>query len=366
MSKNRRIRDTSASPRQGSSAGRRREVIGVVSLGAAIFMLIAVVSLQAGQLVMGPFGRQVASLFYGLAGVCGYFLIALAVVAAIRTLIEREPIMPIVIVIGAVIGIVSLAILAHLVAAGYRVAGHGPGGAIGEHFGEILRAVVSTAGTALLALVGLAVAAVVATPLRTRDVLHAVGGVVRIAAGAIAHAALAVALFWRDVFRAMLPDRERDIDDDDDDEIEVDDRDVLEVADDETGGEPVIIGRAVRRKRRSPAEAAAVATVESVPVDVDAADRAAALTDRVATELDLVAAAAALGAGEAPAATAASPRTKRTRFANGTPAPAVGDDAPGVLEPAPPLDPLEAAATPSVPTGPVIVEPRFKNADKAT
>src|SRR6185503_9196174 len=309
---------------------------------------------------------QVASLFYGLAGVCGYFLIALAVVAAIRTLIEREPIMPIVVVIGAVIGAVSLAILAHLVAAGYRVAGHGPGGAIGEHFGEILRAVVSTAGTALLALVGLVVAAVVATPLRTRDVLHAVGGVVRIAAGAIAHAALAVARFWRDVFRAMLPDRERDIDDDDDDEIEVDDRDVLEVADDETGGEPVIIGRAVRRKRRSPAEAAAVATVESVPVDVDAADRAAALTDRVATELDLVAAAAALGAGEAPAATAASPRTKRTRFANGTPAPAVGDDAPGVLEPAPPLDPLEAAATPSVPTGPVIVEPRFKNADKAT
>src|SRR5678815_2289367 len=206
MSKNRRIRDTSVGPRPGGSTGRRREVIGVVSLGAAIFMLIAVVSLQAGQLVMGPFGRQVASLFYGLAGVCGYFLIALAVVAAIRTLIEREPIMPIVVVIGAVIGAVSLAILAHLVAAGYRVAGHGPGGAIGEHFGEILRAVVSTAGTALLAVVGLVVAAVVATPLRTRDVLHAVGGVIRIAGGAIAHAALAVARFWRDVFRAMLPD----------------------------------------------------------------------------------------------------------------------------------------------------------------
>jgi len=59
MSKNRRIRDTSVGPRPGGSTGRRREVIGVVSLGAAIFMLIAVVSLQAGQLVMGPFGRQV-------------------------------------------------------------------------------------------------------------------------------------------------------------------------------------------------------------------------------------------------------------------------------------------------------------------
>ena len=363
MSKNRRIRDTSVGPRPGGSTGRRREVIGVVSLGAAIFMLIAVVSLQAGQLVMGPFGRQVASLFYGLAGVCGYFLIALAVVAAIRTLIEREPIMPIVVVIGAVIGAVSLAILAHLVAAGYRVAGHGPGGAIGEHFGEILRAVVSTAGTALLALVGLVVAAVVATPLRTRDVLHAVGGVIRIAGGAIAHAALAVARFWRDVFRAMLPDRERDIDDDDD-EIEVDDRDVLEVADDEAGGEPVIIGRAVRRKKRAPAELAGAASAESVPAELEAADPGAALTDRVATEIDLAAVPAAAATGEPPSPAAGRPR--RTRFASGTQAPAPADDAPGALEAAPPLDPLEAAAAASVPSGPVIVEPRFKNADKAT
>src|SRR5689334_9758060 len=108
MSKNRKIRDTSVGPRPGGpagSTGRRREVAGVVSLGAAIFLLVAVVSLQAGQLVMGPFGRYVASLFYGVAGVCGYFLIALAVVAAIRTLIEREPIMPIAVVIGTVVGV---------------------------------------------------------------------------------------------------------------------------------------------------------------------------------------------------------------------------------------------------------------------
>src|SRR3954469_17802351 len=104
MSKNRRIRDTSVSPREpresgregrsGASTGRRREVLGVVVLGAAIFLLIALVSLQAGALVMGPFGRSMAGLFYGIAGVCGYLLIALAVVAAIRMLIEREPIMP--------------------------------------------------------------------------------------------------------------------------------------------------------------------------------------------------------------------------------------------------------------------------------
>src|SRR5512142_581819 len=104
MSKNRRIRDTSVSPREGSN-GRRREVLGVVGLGAAIFLLVALVSLQAGQMIMGPFGRATASLFYGVAGVCGYFLIAFAIVAAIRTLIEREPVMPPLVVIGALLGV---------------------------------------------------------------------------------------------------------------------------------------------------------------------------------------------------------------------------------------------------------------------
>jgi DNA segregation ATPase FtsK/SpoIIIE, S-DNA-T family len=366
MSKNRRIRDTSVGPRAGGSTGRRREVIGVVSLGAAIFLLIALVSLQAGQLVMGPFGRWVASQFYGIAGVCGYFLIALAVVAAIRTLIEREPIMPIVVVIGTVIGAVSLAILSHLAAGGYRIAGHGPGGALGEHFGEILRAVISTAGTALLGLVGLVVAAVVATPLRTRDVLNAIGGAAHTIGRAFALAVLAVARFWRDVFRAMLPDRERDVDDDDDvDELEVDERDVLEVADDEAAGDPVIIGRAVRRKKRPVLEALGTAEVQSGPAELHAAAAggsatATGMSDRGATEIEVVAAPIVPSPGDAPA----PPRSKRTRFASGTQAPPT-DDAPGVLEAAPPLDPLESAA-PGLPSGPVIVEPRFKNADKAT
>src|SRR3954469_8873269 len=175
MSKNRKIRESSESTPRGGSE-RRREVMGVIGLGAALFLLVAMVSLQAGRLVMGPFGRSSAGMFYGLAGVCGYFLIALAVVAAIRMLIEREPVMPLTIAAGTAIGVVSLAMLAHLVAADYRVMGHGPGGAIGEHLAEILRAVISTAGTAMLACIGLVVAVVVATPLRMRDVLHMIGG----------------------------------------------------------------------------------------------------------------------------------------------------------------------------------------------
>jgi len=366
MSKNRRIRDTSVTPRESGesgSTGRRREVLGVVGLGAAIFLLIALVSLQAGQLIMGPFGRGAASLVYGIAGICSYFWIALAVVAAIRMLIEREPILPGGLAAGGLIGIVALAILAHLAASGYRVAGAGPGGAIGEHLGEILRAVVSTAGTVLLGLVGLVVATVVATPLRMRDVLRAIGSAMRAAGGVLLRAGLAVARFWGAVFRAMLPDRDREDEEDDgedeaedagDEAVEIDERDVLELSDDEAASEPVIIGRPAKKKKRA-------------PVGIEVVDDAeAAAGPRPSPVLEVVAGPVA-PAALAASSDAAAARPRRTRFASGTQAPAITDDAPATLPAAPPLEPQEAGPPlPGGAAGPVIVEPRFKNADKAT
>src|SRR5438876_747400 len=117
MSKNRKFKGPS-----GSSGDRRREVLGVIGLGGALFLLIATISLQTGQLVMGPFGRSTASAFYGLAGLCGYLVIALAIAAAVRALIEREPVMPVLVAVGAAIAVVSLATLVHLAFAHYRVA----------------------------------------------------------------------------------------------------------------------------------------------------------------------------------------------------------------------------------------------------
>src|SRR6185369_13059674 len=114
MSKNRKIKDTSA-----RSGDRWREVFGVLGLGAALFLGIAMLSLQLGRMVMGPFGAASAGLFYGLAGVCGYVLVGLGLAAAIRTLLERDPVMPVTIAIGAAIGVISLATLVHLAAPGY-------------------------------------------------------------------------------------------------------------------------------------------------------------------------------------------------------------------------------------------------------
>ena len=326
MSRNRKIQNTSV-----SGTDRRREVVGVIGLGAGLFLLIAMISLQAHTLVMGPFGRSMASLFYGIAGVCGYLLIALAVVAAIRTLLDRQPVMPVTIAAGTLLGMVALATLIHLIAPSYRVLGHGPGGALGEHLAEILRAVISTAGTAMLAVIGLVVAIVIATPLRMRDVLHAIWGVLCVVGDALRTATFAFAKFWADVFRAILPEKgERD---DDDDDVEEDD--ILEATDDERGPEPVII----ERTEKSPIE-----VVELTP------EKKKRKKEPQKTEIDFAVpgpAAEEPGASVAPEpAVAAKPR----RMPKGTEAPPITDPTPAPTDHA----------------GPVIFEPKFKAQDKAT
>jgi S-DNA-T family DNA segregation ATPase FtsK/SpoIIIE len=360
MSKNRKIKETSA-----GTGDRRREVFGVIGLGAGLFLLVAMISLQVGAMVMGPFGRWSAGLFYGLAGVCGYALVGLGIVAAIRMLVEREPVMPGTIAAGTVIGVISLATLVHLVAPGYRVAGHGPGGLVGEHLAEVLRAVISTAGTALLGCVGLVVAAVVATPLRMRDVLRAIGRVA-VAAGGLAKAGVyAFVRFWADVLRAILPERRGEDDEDDEDA----DDDVLEVGETDRVAEPEIIERGAGRKKKP-----AHATEPDLPA-----------SSSIIVEDATAGAVAAAADGDAALASDAAPdrgdrgkRGKRARLAAGTQPPPAADDT-GVTPPAgkPELvvvdDAFEAAAAaaaaagaPAAPgAGPVIVESRFKGNDRA-
>jgi S-DNA-T family DNA segregation ATPase FtsK/SpoIIIE len=301
---------------------------------------------------MGPFGQGCASLFYGIAGVCGYIVIVAGATAAVRTLIVKKPIMPLSIAAGIGIGVVALATLAHLAASSYRVAGHGPGGAIGEHLGEILRAVISTAGTALLACIGLVVAVVVATPLRMRDVLLGIGHGLRACGRGLRAAAVAVARFWGDVFRAILPDRGVDDDDLDDDtaDLEVADDDVLEIGDDDHVEEPVIIERTV------PTTMSLDDSAEIVPL------KKKKEKPKQHTEMDL----AVPGPNPNELAAAATstqpahplPRPRRSRMASGT-------DIPEML-PTPPVaevPQIDEVVSAPADAGPVIVESRFKVAD---
>ncbi|HLL25672.1 MAG TPA: DNA translocase FtsK 4TM domain-containing protein, partial [Kofleriaceae bacterium] len=301
-------------------------MIGVIGLGVGLFLFIAMLSLQAGRLVMGPFGKTSAGLFYGLAGVPGYFLIALGLVAAVRCLLERDPVMPILVTVGVVIGVFSLATLVHLAAPTYRVAGYGPGGAIGEHFAEVFRAVISTAGTALLGLVGLVVAAVVATPLRMRDVLRAIGRGLVWALGGVRAGLYAFAGFWADVFRAILPGKDHSNDEDDEEE------NVLEVDEDDGVVDPLIIERG-----------ASAAAEEKKPRKKKTAQ---------GTEIDFAPPAQLV---EEPAAELPKP-PKRSRMAHGTQAPEIEEAKADAAKPEPAL---------ADDAGPVIVESRFKNVDKA-
>jgi S-DNA-T family DNA segregation ATPase FtsK/SpoIIIE len=351
MSKNRKVRDSSASPKTESD--RRHEVLGVIGLGAALFLLVAMLSLQANALVMGPFGRATAGLFYGLAGVCGYALIALLAIASVRTLLERDPIMPIVIAAGTIIGIVSVATLVHLAFSGYRVAGHGPGGAIGEHLAEILRAVISTAGTALLAIVGLVVAVVVATPLRMGDVVRAIGRAIAAVGRALKAAAFAIARFCADVVRAILPERDdrEDRDEDDLDESEPE-ADVMEVADDESGSEPVIHDRSQptpkkKREKKDPQQTEVDFAPPAIEVIEAGADHAEPVSAKDSVKEPVIA------------------KAKRSRFPSGTKAPPVAEAGEPALVVVDEPGPGEVAGAANGADGPMIVESRFKHADKA-
>ncbi len=355
-------------------------MVGVVGLGAALFLLVAMVSLQGHKLVMGPFGRASASAVYGFAGLCGYFLIALAAIAAVRTLLERKPVMPISITAGVIIGVVSLATLAHLAAPGYRVAGHGPGGAVGEHLAEVLRAVISTAGTALLGLVGLVVAVVVATPLRMGDVLRAIGRALATVGHGAKHGLFAFGRFWADVFRAILPGgRDEDADDGDDDEDDdavprAKKQDAFEVSDDEHGDEPQIIERTIPNALDGAPKKARKKQQQDTDLDPDAFT--AVEPEYPQHLLDAEKAEAGGRKDKAPL-----PKPRRARMAAGTVAPDLDEDesegmapviaavaaanaaaAPAAGKPAAVIVEDAPVARPVVPS--LIVESRFKHADK--
>ncbi len=313
----------------------------------AAFVLLSLISYQAHGMLMGPFGRALARLAYGLCGIPVYALVVLIGVTAIRGLMERKPAMPMQLGLGVALGAVATAVLIHLAFSGYRIEGRGPGGAIGENLAEVLRAVISTAGTALLASVALLVAVIIATPLRMRQVLGWIGFGAKGAGSTAAAGAGAAARFVGDVVRAILPERDRD--EYENEQADEADALALESAEAEAihSDPPIIVGRGddnvvelkprrAKKKDTTDIDLPAVAEVVALPEpekdgSKDKPARKKKTADALApTELALVTSLAT-----APAATAAAIDAAL--------------DAP-------------AAALPA----PLIVESRFKHADKAT
>jgi S-DNA-T family DNA segregation ATPase FtsK/SpoIIIE len=237
-------RQRSAPRGGGRSGGRSREIVGIVGLGSSIFLLASLLSLQAGGgTLMGPFGRSIASAVYGLTGMCAYLVAVGIIVVSIRLLMDRESAVAWNEGVGIGIGLFCLTTLMHLVGGEYRVDGHASGGVIGEHFAEVLRAVISTAGTAVLAATGLFIAVVIATPMRMRTVLGVMGRGLLFCWDHIAHVGRAFGRFWGEVVNAILPERDYDeyLDDDEYEDDEDFDAYDLDTEDDLEAIDPPII-----------------------------------------------------------------------------------------------------------------------------
>jgi DNA segregation ATPase FtsK/SpoIIIE, S-DNA-T family len=264
--------------RTAPSPSRGHEVAGIVSLGFSIFWLAGLASLQLGSgRLMGPLGRSVAVAGYALVGSCAYGLAIAIALGSLRLLTDRRPVVRGREIMALLLGMASLATLLHLTFSGYRLAEYSAGGLVGEHLAEVLRAVVSTAGTALLGVVGLAVAVVCATPLRLgRAIDHAIAalaaagcwsaaagrrglagavGCGRAAAAGLRSAAREVVRFVGEVIAAILPERDGDdyLDGEGDGAAEAD---VFEL---EPGSDPAFVDPPVVSKRRDKASRSAPA-----------------------------------------------------------------------------------------------------------
>ena len=307
---------------------------------------------------MGPFGRTIASAIYGFAGICSYFLAGMVVVVAVRLLSDREPLADAREGLALVLGLASLAALLHLSAGDYRVAEHGPGGFVGELIAEVLRAIISTAGTALLCGIGLIVAFVIATPLRMRRL----GAYSMLWARAIrkvlARLARATGRFCGEVVRAILPERDRDAylegDYDDYDEEEYYDAFAHEKTDPGALDPPII------EQNSGPA---------AIPVDELAAD-----TEKVAEAVDAAVAEtegaeikdAEDGVGGGKAASKAGRASRKSKSAKKKPQALIVEDEALADDTESTELATEAGAQDAQDDnddGPVIVEPQFKQAD---
>jgi DNA segregation ATPase FtsK/SpoIIIE, S-DNA-T family len=269
---------TSARGRRAEPASRGREIGGIVLLAVGLFSAASLLSLQLGDgSLMGPLGRTWARLLYAFAGAGSHLLPVLMVVAAVRILAGRPMVRTVGEGAGLALGLVSLAILLHLVGHRHRVHGIGPGGVLGEYLAEVLRAVVSTAGTALAACMGLFLALAVTTGFRMAGVVALVGRALAAAARGVGHLLLEIGRFWLEVFRAVLPERDPEPEDDSDQpeptpppvatdaEAEDTEDEIVRLGDPR---DPVILMRKGRRKK-PPAAAEDTTAVPVAPKDED-------------------------------------------------------------------------------------------------
>ena len=148
---------------------RRREAVGIALLSVALFVSLATLSLILGDgNLMGPVGHAVAGALYSLLGIGTAGPALLLFVVSIRLLRAQSlRVAPKLLGGGSAVWLLTM-MLGHLLAGRWRVSGMPPGGALGEYAAEALLAMLGTAGTVLLLLMGLLLSVTMLTPLTMR------------------------------------------------------------------------------------------------------------------------------------------------------------------------------------------------------
>jgi len=157
---------------KGESHGRRREILGIGLLGIGLFLLVSLVSMQAGNNhLMGPGGAAAARGIYALAGIPSYISIVASLIIAVRLCRGKPVVDGVFEAAGFVSLLCSTAVLCHLPFAEGATLGHGPGGLMGQYLGQITASFIGGVGAALAATTLLATAVLLLTDIRVVEVL---------------------------------------------------------------------------------------------------------------------------------------------------------------------------------------------------
>ncbi len=138
----------------------RLEIYGIVVLAFAVALMLALLSFDAADVdgksrlgrtanLLGPIGAHVADMFLSAIGIGAFAMAGIFGWLGFSYLVGRRSRMEKLDVTGGLFGLLSLVVLAHVIASPMRLLEHPPGGWLGSWVGEISSSLLSTAGTFL-------------------------------------------------------------------------------------------------------------------------------------------------------------------------------------------------------------------------
>ena len=195
----------SRDPRDADDTTRERdpiirlEIYGILVLSFAVALTLALLSFDATDVgggpragrtgnLLGPVGAHIADMFLATIGVGSFGVAIVFGWLGFSYLVGRRGRMQRLDVLGALCGLVSLTVLAHVIATPMRLLEHAPGGKLGSLLGEVSSSLLSGPGTFLVFCAVGIVSLVLLTRMSIFDLAGGVGRFSKKTGGVIAKA----------------------------------------------------------------------------------------------------------------------------------------------------------------------------------